>query len=232
MTALNDMVDKAAPGDHLVFTFSSHGTQVPSAPGDADEPDGLDEAFACHDIKSNGDSWDRKTVIIDNELRDLFAKVPDGVLVEVLLDTCHSGTGPEGPRRHPAGDADGTPAPVPAPADAQGPEPRPRHPRRDAPRRRAQAAGRADQGARGAPRSRCCSPPAAPTRPRPTPPSTTARTAPSPTCSSRRSPRTAPAPAASCASTVTKGLKSGDFDQRSTLEAPAKAKKVPFGQPF
>jgi hypothetical protein len=34
------------------------------------------------------------------------------------------------------------------------------------------------------------------------------------------------------ASTVTKGLKSGDFEQRSTLEAPAKAKKVPFGQPF
>ena len=34
------------------------------------------------------------------------------------------------------------------------------------------------------------------------------------------------------ASAVTKGLKSGDFEQRSTLEAPAKAKKVPFGQPF
>ena len=31
---------------------------------------------------------------------------------------------------------------------------------------------------------------------------------------------------------MTKGLKSGDFEQRSTLEGPAKAKKVPFGQPF
>ena len=93
MTALTDMVEKSVPGDQLVFTFSSHGTQVPSMPDDPDEPDGLDEAFACYDIKSNGDSWDRKTVIIDNELRDLFEKVPEGVLVEVLLDTCHSGTG-------------------------------------------------------------------------------------------------------------------------------------------
>src|SRR5918993_3433576 len=46
MAALDKLVDKAAPGDHLVFTFSSHGTQVPSAPDDPDETDGLDEAFA------------------------------------------------------------------------------------------------------------------------------------------------------------------------------------------
>jgi hypothetical protein len=33
-------------------------------------------------------------------------------------------------------------------------------------------------------------------------------------------------------SAVTKGLKSEDFEQRSTLEGPAKAKKVAFGQPW
>ena len=33
-------------------------------------------------------------------------------------------------------------------------------------------------------------------------------------------------------STITKGLKSEDFEQRSTLEGPAKAKKVAFGQPW
>ena len=59
MGALNDLVTGATPGDHLVFTFSSHGTQVPSAPDDPDEKDGLDEAFACYDIKSAGDGWDR-----------------------------------------------------------------------------------------------------------------------------------------------------------------------------
>ena len=58
-----------------------------------DEPDGLDEAFACHDIRQKGDQWDRDTVIVDDELHDLFLRVPAGVLLEVFLDTCHSGTG-------------------------------------------------------------------------------------------------------------------------------------------
>lgn len=93
MAALTTMVDKAKPGDHLLFSFSSHGTQVPNQPGDKDEPDGLDEVFACYDIKRAGDQWDRDTVIADDELRDLLQRVPDGALVEVLLDTCHSGTG-------------------------------------------------------------------------------------------------------------------------------------------
>ncbi|GAA6524461.1 caspase family protein [Intrasporangium sp. DVR] len=93
MQALNAMVDKARPGDHLVFSFSSHGTQVPNQPGDRDEPDGLDEVFACYDIKRAGDQWDRDTVISDDELRELFQRVPEGALLEVLLDTCHSGTG-------------------------------------------------------------------------------------------------------------------------------------------
>ena len=93
MGALNTMVDEATAGDRIVFTYSSHGTQVPNEPGGDVEADGLDEAFACHDIKQAGDQWDRNTVIIDDELYDLFARVPAGVLLEVLLDTCHSGTG-------------------------------------------------------------------------------------------------------------------------------------------
>ena len=35
--------------------------------------------------------WDH--VIIDDELRDLFAQLPSNVLLEAFLDTCHSGTG-------------------------------------------------------------------------------------------------------------------------------------------
>ncbi|MEO7351944.1 MAG: caspase family protein [Marmoricola sp.] len=93
MATLTEIVGKAKPGDSVVFTLSSHGTQVPSEPGGDDEPDGLDEAFACHDLKQAGDDWDRKTVIVDDELRELFEKVPEGILLEVLLDTCHSGTG-------------------------------------------------------------------------------------------------------------------------------------------
>ena len=33
MAALTTMVETAEPGDHLVFSFSSHGTQVPNATG-------------------------------------------------------------------------------------------------------------------------------------------------------------------------------------------------------
>jgi hypothetical protein len=40
-----------------------------------------------------GDAWDPDTVVVDDELRALFDRVPDGVLVEVFLDACHSGTG-------------------------------------------------------------------------------------------------------------------------------------------
>ena len=93
MGALAAMVGKAKAGDHLVFSFSSHGTQVPNHRDDDDEPDGLDEAFACYEIRRAGDQWDTDTVILDDELRDLFGRLPDGVLMEVLLDTCHSGTG-------------------------------------------------------------------------------------------------------------------------------------------
>ena len=93
MAALTQLVTSAKSGDHLVFTLSSHGTQVPNEPGGDIEPDDLDEAFACYDIRQKGDQWDRDTVIVDDELRDLFARVPSGVLLEVLLDTCHSGTG-------------------------------------------------------------------------------------------------------------------------------------------
>ncbi len=93
MAELNKLVDAAVAGTatHLVFTFSSHGTQVPDTNGD--ESDSLDEAFACYDINNSGDAWDTDTVISDDELAALFARLPKGVLMDVVLDTCHSGTG-------------------------------------------------------------------------------------------------------------------------------------------
>ncbi|MDR6989016.1 hypothetical protein J2Y66_003524 [Paenarthrobacter nitroguajacolicus] len=93
MAELSKLVDAAVAGtaDHIVFTFSSHGTQVPDTSGD--EGDRLDEAFACYDINNSGDAWDTATVITDDELAALFARLPQGVLMDVVLDTCHSGTG-------------------------------------------------------------------------------------------------------------------------------------------
>ena len=91
MDVLTSMVTSAAPGDHLVFSFSSHGTQVPDT--DGDEADNADEAFATYDIAQKGNQWDVDTVIVDDELRNLLVKLQKGVLMEVFLDTCHSGTG-------------------------------------------------------------------------------------------------------------------------------------------
>ncbi|MBO1266816.1 caspase family protein [Arthrobacter cavernae] len=93
MAELSRIMDLAVAGkaEHVVFTFSSHGTQIPDTSGD--EADRLDEAFACYDINNTGDAWDPATVISDDELFTLFSRLPDGVLMDVVLDTCHSGTG-------------------------------------------------------------------------------------------------------------------------------------------
>jgi hypothetical protein len=93
MKNLTAMVDGAIKGkyDHLVFSLSSHGTQVPDTSGD--ETDKADEAFCPHDLAQAGDIWDPNHVITDDELHDLFVTLPTNVLLEVYFDTCHSGTG-------------------------------------------------------------------------------------------------------------------------------------------
>ncbi len=93
MKNLKEMVDGAKAGQYsyLVFSMSSHGTQVPDTSGD--EPDRADEAFCPTDLIQKGDSWDPAHVIVDDELHDLFVTLPQNVLLECYLDTCHSGTG-------------------------------------------------------------------------------------------------------------------------------------------
>jgi hypothetical protein len=93
MKNLNLMVDGAKKGkyDHLVFSFSTHGTQIPDKNGD--EPDNADEAFCPYDLAEKGGVWDPAHIITDDELHDLFVTLPKNVLLEVFFDTCHSGTG-------------------------------------------------------------------------------------------------------------------------------------------
>lgn len=93
ISQLRSMVDGAKAGryTYLVFSMSSHGTQVPDLSGE--EPDRADEAFCPHDLAQAGNQWDRNRIIVDDELRDLFVQLPPNVLLEVYLDTCHSGTG-------------------------------------------------------------------------------------------------------------------------------------------
>jgi uncharacterized caspase-like protein len=93
LEGLTRMVEGAKAGryNHLVFSLSSHGTQVPDR--DQDESDKADEAFCPYDLDQQGSQWDPKHIIVDDELHDLFAQLPPEVLLEVYLDTCHSGTG-------------------------------------------------------------------------------------------------------------------------------------------
>ncbi|MBK8117685.1 MAG: caspase family protein [Candidatus Accumulibacter sp.] len=96
MARLNTMVADAKAGklNYLVFSLSSHGTQMNDSSGD--EPDGKDEAFVPHDIAEKDGAWDPAHIISDDELHDLFVQLPANVLLEVYLDTCHSGTGLRG----------------------------------------------------------------------------------------------------------------------------------------
>ncbi|HQC80495.1 MAG TPA: caspase family protein, partial [Accumulibacter sp.] len=96
IAGLTQMVADAKAGklNYLVFSLSSHGTQMNDTSGD--EPDGMDEAFVPHDIAEKGGAWDPAHIICDDELHDLFVQLPANVLLEVYLDTCHSGSGLRG----------------------------------------------------------------------------------------------------------------------------------------
>lgn len=96
MSELKKLVKAAKDGkaDYVVFSLSTHGTQVPDLSGD--EPDRADEAFCPYDLAQKGDHWDPDRIITDDELRDVFLQLPEGCQLEVFFDTCHSGTGIKG----------------------------------------------------------------------------------------------------------------------------------------
>jgi hypothetical protein len=93
MKQLSAMVNDAKAGklSYLVFSFSSHGTQIPDT--SKDEPDTADEVFCPYDLAQKGNQWDPARIISDDELHDLFDQLPPSVQLEVFMDTCHSGTG-------------------------------------------------------------------------------------------------------------------------------------------
>jgi len=96
MANLKSMVAGARAGklSYLVFSLSSHGTQMNDTSGD--EPEGKDEAFVPYDIAEKNGRWDPARIISDDEFNALFTQLPPNVLLEVYLDTCHSGSGLRG----------------------------------------------------------------------------------------------------------------------------------------
>jgi hypothetical protein len=81
------MVGRAKAGDFLVFHFSGHGSQIRDRGVKDELKDGMDELICPYDM-----NWD-DGFIIDDDLNTIFKKLPKGVLLEVFLDCCHSGSG-------------------------------------------------------------------------------------------------------------------------------------------
>jgi hypothetical protein len=86
LDGLGWLTKKALPGDTLVFYYSGHGSQVADTSGD--EPDRKDEILCPHDT-----DFSRKVWVSDDQLKEAFSALPPGALLEVILDSCHSGTG-------------------------------------------------------------------------------------------------------------------------------------------
>lgn len=80
---LDWLVKDAKVGDVLVFYYSGHGTQVTDE--DNDESDKIDEAIVPVDFDLSG-------MITDDELAKVFNKMPEGVICDVVLDSCFSGS--------------------------------------------------------------------------------------------------------------------------------------------
>jgi hypothetical protein len=78
------LVKGAKKGDLLIFYYSGHGSYVADLSGD--EPDKKDETICPHDFATNG-------MIKDDDLQSIFSGIVAGVNLEVILDSCHSGTG-------------------------------------------------------------------------------------------------------------------------------------------
>lgn len=81
--AFERLIANVVPGDVLVFHYSGHGSQIPSTT----EPDGVDEIICPYDL-----DW-KANIITDDYMHATFNRVPNGVNVTVILDSCHSGNG-------------------------------------------------------------------------------------------------------------------------------------------
>lgn len=81
LAALKELLTGAKAGDCLVYTNSSHGSYTADRDGDEET---YDEVICPYDIDLNE--------IVDDDLRELFMNVPQGVHLTVILDNCYSGT--------------------------------------------------------------------------------------------------------------------------------------------
>jgi metacaspase-1 len=86
LNALKSLLAGAQAGDSLVFHYSGHGSQVRDSDGD-ELDDGKDEVICPYDF-----NW-TDGFIKDDDFASLLGGLKKGVRLEVILDSCHSGTG-------------------------------------------------------------------------------------------------------------------------------------------
>lgn len=87
MQQLTELVLGSSTGDVLVFQFSGHGTEVEDV--DRDEVasgNGHDEALCPVDFRATDSD-----VVLDDDMFDLFVRLPEGVALTCFFDCCHSG---------------------------------------------------------------------------------------------------------------------------------------------
>lgn len=75
---LRDVVAHSEEGDVLFVHFSGHGTQTPGA---FDEADGKNENLVAADFN----------LLVDHDMKDIFAPLPPSVHFTYIADCCHSG---------------------------------------------------------------------------------------------------------------------------------------------
>jgi len=83
LDALRTLIDSARAGDTLVFQYSGHGTQAEDLNGD--ESDRYDEALVPIDYQSGA-------LLLDDDLAEVYRRLPPGVVLTLFMDCCHSGT--------------------------------------------------------------------------------------------------------------------------------------------
>jgi hypothetical protein len=83
LDTLGELLESSLPGDLVVFQFSGHGTEVRDENGD--ELANKDQALCPYDFNDGH-------LLIDDDVAELFTKIPAGVGLTCFLDNCHSGT--------------------------------------------------------------------------------------------------------------------------------------------
>src|SRR5437870_313565 len=71
-------------GDRVILHFSGHGSSMPD-----DEGEGMDVLICLYDM-----DWENpNSYLRDKDLREWTKELPDGAILTVILDNCHSGAG-------------------------------------------------------------------------------------------------------------------------------------------